>query len=217
MVTSIVNSIGRETRKRRKSNRNNISRRNTLFDPAYELAKTLSQRSGTIDSSLIFPNKNTAFTVAVDITVSGGAPGGVILDLGSSTTGLALWFDTDTNKIGFAVGDGTGDDGISGLSDFTFTTLNQQLKIVASVLPGTGDIRLWVNGKLEIREQSASYNLPNGWGDDTTGQIGNIGTSINPRVPVNSRIALTDISINGSLDFYKNQKPEHFNASKVSI
>jgi hypothetical protein len=97
-------------------------------------------------------------------------------------------------------------------------TRTTRLKVVAAVIPCTGEIRLWVNGALRIKAQAASGSFNVGTPADSSwaegpgaGGIGEVDGSITDRVPAGSQVAITDATIvSGRVSFYDDQRPQQF-------
>ena len=213
-------------------------RRKSLYDPAFGLfgTHTFAPDATGILTGTVFPDCTKPITAAVTVKRTGASPQGVILELGSSTTGFAIWFSGADDKLYAAAGDGTvvandviwidGDvywtDGdIVWLGDPLYTadglTLTgpespqgQVIRIVFSVIPGAGKARLWVNGVLVANGTESGGFGANGWSDAEAGAVGQISGSATSRVPMADRITLTNAAIISPVTMFHNQRPRQF-------
>lgn len=91
-------------------------------------------------------------------------------------------------------------------------------RVVAAIIPCTGEIRVWVNDDLKIAEQAVSLSFDVGtpgnssWAEGPGGGgIGVVSGSIQDRVPAASRVAIADATVVGdSVSFYDTQRPKNF-------
>ncbi len=213
-------------------------RRKSLYDPSYGLFRThqFAPDASDIATGDVFPSRALPVTMAVTVKRTGVSPQGVILEFGSSITGIALWFSGADDKLYAAAGDGTvlasdiiwldGDitwlDGdITWLGDPEYTedglTLTgidspqgQVLRIVFSVIPSVGKARLWVNGHLAAHGQESGGFVTNGWSDDEVGAIGQVSGSVTSRVPEADRITLANAAVISPVNVFQNQRPRQF-------
>lgn len=186
---------------------NATKRRKSLYDPTYKLFRTHEFADGAtnIATGTIFPDRTKPLTVGVTVKRTGATPTGVIFELGSSTTGLAIWFAAADGKIYAAAGEpAAGGVTLEG----TAPPIGQIVRIVFSVIPSSGKARLWFNGKLVAAGTGGLFT--NGWADGADGAVGGVDTSVTPRVPVADRISLASAVILSPVSAYHNQRPRQF-------
>jgi hypothetical protein len=153
-------------------------------------------------------------TFMTEIEVSGVAAEGIVFEYGDSTTGVKLWIE-GADTLAAAAGDGTpasngGADGsatIAGLGTDGF-----RLQLVMAVSPGKGELRVWADGHLVIREDSVAAMTSNTWAASSAGVIAGIenGTS-NSRSTVDITAAPTDFAVVRSLETFIGQLPKQMN------
>jgi len=171
---------------------------------------TFAEGDNPIDTDVSFPARVGDLTVAFELSLDDFVPTGVLFELGSSTTGLALYV-TNLGALGFVVGD-AGDDGVSLVVAGAFGAL-QNYKVVAAVRPGSGEARLWIDGRLRARGTAVNGALPNGWADTDDGAVADIAGTVSSRVPGPQAVTLSDVSIVGPVSVFLNQVPRHFSES----
>ena len=183
-------------------------RRRSLLEPVYELNRTHEFASGdTIDPDESFADPDRPATFAVDIARGAGTPNGVVFEFGGATTGVALWVEDES--VFFSAG-GSGSDGVT-IEAENVLVGSTRIRVVASVIPGNGSARLWVNGRLRARGTSAGGPLPNGLFEDAAGEVGDVAGAINANVPGPQAVALANASIVSKLAVYLGQFPRQFN------
>lgn len=148
---------------------------------------------------------------------------GLALELGDQTQGMAIWFIE--HQIGFAAG-GTRLQVPTGFqlwvsSNYQHVPANVPLYVTASILPTTGDIRLWLNGHLVINARSSWGKLGHPftpiWANDkpvsdTDGSYFGAPQTVFYPVPSAARVAPTSGLVHLSdLSIYTFQRPRHFN------
>ena len=186
---------------------NAYRRRLSHYDPASGLFRThrFAYNAAAIDVANQFLDRTLPVTVSADIRITNATPAGVILEMGTAATGIALWIAAADRKLYAAAGDALANDG------FTITgpvCLNgQHLHVVFAVVPGAGKGRLWVNGELVGVAYSVNKPLPNGWSDTGVGAVGQINTDITTRVALGDRIPLAGASIVAPVSAYHDQAP----------
>jgi len=176
-------------------------------DPSLQLSRTHVFDSGDNNFAVgtFFPNRAKPITVAFSISRT-GADNGMILDMGDTVTGLAIWIDTGT--MGFCAGDVVAADGVEFTLANALPATGQTFKFILAVNPGNGKIIIWRNGKVVGRAQATNTNLPNGWGAAADGAVEAVGTDVTTRVPVGARVALANASVIGKVSIYDGQVPQ---------
>lgn len=185
-------------------------RRKSLYDPASHLHRThqFAYNASGILTGGVFPVRSTAITMAVTVKCTAASPTGIILEFGSATTGLAIWFAVADGKIYAAAGDAAAADGIT--LEALAPPLGQIVRIVFSVIPESGKARLWFNGVLVASGTSSNNDMPNGWSDGGNGAIGAVDGTVTTRVPVADRVTLANAVILSPADAFHNQRPRQF-------
>lgn len=176
-------------------------------DPSFQLKRTHIFDNGDNPFAVgtVFPNRDRKITIAFEISRSDVA-NGMILDMGDTVTGLAIWMDSGT--IGFAAGDAVADDGVELTLASALPAIDQKFKFILTVNPGNGKIIAWRDGLIIGRSQAVNTNLPNGWGAAANGAVEAVGTDVTPRVPVGARVALANASVIGKVSIYDGQSPQ---------
>lgn len=146
--------------------------------------------------------------MTVTVKRTAASPTGIILEFGSATVGLAIWFAVADGKIYAAAGDAGAADGVTlaGIAP----PQDQIIRIVFSVIPGSGKARLWVNGRLVAAGEATGGSLPNGWADTGGGAIGAVETTVTTRVPAADRVTLANAAILSPANAFQNQQPRQF-------
>lgn len=186
-------------------------RRKSLFDPSFELSRThywVPDATGIATGDL-FPDRSIPITIATKVRVTGASPAGIILELGSATTGLAIWIAAADGTIRAAAGDAVADDGVTLTGPAVVST--RTIRIAFSVIPASGKARLWVDGHLEAAGEAANGSFPNGWADTGAGAVAAVQTDVTTRVAAGDRISLTDAQVVSLVSAYNNQRPRQFN------
>ena len=182
----LAQALAFHSRERTRSLRTNVS----------ELFRTHVFVDGaTIDPAVSFPAPDRTSDVTFDfrLKVTGAAPAGDVLVIGGAVNVTVTLAGPDiTVHAGSAAGDGvtiTATDALpaTGLYD-----------ISVAVKPGTGQARLWVNGRLLAAGTSAGGDFPAGWADTTPGSYGS---------------GLTDAAVASPLSVFTMQVPRHFHES----
>lgn len=186
---------------------NAYRRRLSHLDPASGLFCThqFAHDATAIDVASGFPDRAKPVTVSTIIHITNATPAGVILELGSAVTGLALWIAAADRRLYGAAGDAAADDGLTVTGPVCQN--GQHLRITFAVVPGAGKGRLWVNGMLVGIAYSTNKPLPNGWSSDGAGAVGQVDTDITTRVALGDRIQLAGASIVAPVNVYHNQTP----------
>jgi len=196
-----------------------VSQRNRKgrLDPASGLFETSRYSDGdSIDPGPAFPDKTLPMTFAIDIARNGSSPVGVIFEIGSDTGGTALWVEDGTTNIKFSAGDDVAtDDGLTITATGAIVADDDVLKIVVAVLPGSGEAKMWINGKLVAAGQSVSGTMPQ-WTSGALGAVGEISGTVIDRVTSGSDVNLSDVDIVSPLRIYYNQLPKGFAAQPNS-
>ncbi len=178
-------------------------RRRERADPAYHLSRsvrvlvgdspfTAGRPSGFEDRPITF-----ACRVRVDTLASCA---GVIFEMGTSVAnvGLALANTGDLEVVAGAAGGAT----ITG----AFGADGHTRDIVVSVNPGTGDLRVWLDGEDSLRDNSDMDAA--GFSSDAIISL----EALNGTTRLSNNGALTDAILIGGLSVYYEQLPRHFTA-----
>lgn len=180
------------------------------LDPTFNLFRnrTFASSDNPIDTSAIFSAARRAEPITFSFSMERGAsaPNGIILELGSSTRGLAIYIDDDT--LGFVAGAGATDDHVAVTTSAFFSEDGQSARIVCSVNPGSGEGRIWVNGTNDGRDVAATAAFL--WADDADGAVGEVEGTVTPRVPAGQRVTLANLTLTTPIDVYIGQRPRDF-------
>lgn len=185
------------------------SRRKSRLDPSSALSRTHSYGPSDTGISVVtqFPNRTKPITVQFKLKVTGASPNGVVFELGSATTGLAVWVASNS-KLMVAFGDSAADDGVT-LTGPVLAS-GQNLDVCVAAIPTTGKARLWINGRLAAWGEAANAEFPNGWADTEAGAVSDVDGTVTTRVSVGDRIALTDAQVVSLVSVFQNQRPRQF-------
>lgn len=181
----------------------NRQRRLSLLDPTAELFRThvFSAASDNILTGTLFPVRSTPLSISFEIVRGAGTPSGIILELGDSTTGLAIW--AAGADIGFAAGQGTGDAGLGGVAEDVLPSEGARVRIAATVVPGMSAIRIWANGTLKFRADGDP--MTSGWASSASGAVGEVNGTVTPRAGTSANLA--NCTIIGLVSAYAGQRP----------
>ncbi len=179
-------------------------RRKSLYDPSFELLRThqFDYNETGIVTDDAFPDRTKPITFAVVTKVTDALPTGIIFEFGSATLGVALWYAVADGKIYAAAGDAVAADGVT--LEGTAPPVGQGVRIVFSIIPGSGKARLWINGQLVASGEATGGEFPNGWADTGNGAVGAVEGSVTSRVSVADRIALANAVILSPVNVFQN-------------
>lgn len=180
----------------------------TVIAELFRTAEFL-QSENPIVTSTVFPNRTGDVTFEVEISIDGVGSNGLVFEFGSSLTGAAIYING--SSISFSAGDAA-NDGVT-VTAAAGVPAQQNFRIVAAVRAGTGEARLWVDGRLLGRGTAPNGKLPNGWSGSASGAVGTFSGPVSARVPVPQAVALTNASVVGPLKVYMKQVPRHFSES----
>lgn len=187
-------------------------RRGSLDDPVEKLFRThgpLGVNVASVDTGTIFPSRVLPITFATTILTSGVAASGIVFEFGDSTTGLKL--AVDSGSIYVAAGDAAGNDGIAGSVIVPAVSVSgAKLELRLAIRPGSGEVRLFIDGDHALRLVTAAADMANGWASTAAGAIGAAqqGTSTQRGQTING--APSDFALVESLSVYQNQIPRQF-------
>ena len=186
-------------------------RRRGHQDPAHGLFGTHSfvEADSGFDVGDSFADRTVPITFAVEVERTAASAQGIIVELGNSTAGLAIWILSGGTDIGACAGD-AGDDGVTLTASSVLVADGQSARVVFSVVPSTGEARLWVDGELQARGASVNSPLPNGWSSDSAAGIGEVSGSATNRVPGGDKVSLANAVFVSPLRVYQGQKPRQF-------
>ncbi|HEX5040177.1 MAG TPA: hypothetical protein VFW95_08600 [Candidatus Limnocylindria bacterium] len=158
-----------------------------------ELFRTHSfEPEDVIPTATAFPYRTGDVTFEFELTVTGPAPAGDPLQIGSGPNVTLSISGTDlTLHVG-----GAGNDGVD-LTAADAVPAEGKYRIAIAARAGTGEARLWVNGRLLARGQSVDEDFSE-WSNDVDGAYG---------------VGLTDAAVTSLLSVYMKQVPRHFNES----
>lgn len=137
----------------------------------YELKNPLDDTilETAILTSAAFPDQSSPFTWHTRVSI-GTIVGGLVFELGGSAGAAACWIETD--KVGWRAGGATGG-GLDAAAIYTHSSTwgdGTILDLVGTVIPGSGEVRLWIDGDLVAQDASDSP-MPL-WGTSEAGTFG---------------------------------------------
>lgn len=193
-------------------------RRRGHVDPGLGLFLTHRFRASDsgFDVGDAFPDRNRPITFAVDVRRNDTGARGIVFEAGNDTTGLAIWIPSGGTDVSACAGN-SGENGVTVTAENVLATDGQIARVVFSVIPGSGQARIWTNGELRGRGVSDAGVLPSGWAADSLGGIGEVQGSVSPRVPAGDRITLVNASIVSSVSVFRGQRPRQFNDAVVGV
>lgn len=148
-----------------------------------------------IPTATAFPYRTGDVTFEFTLLISGPAPAGDVLQVGSGPNVTLSISGTDlTLHVG-----GAGNDGVD-LVAVDAVPSEGKYHVAIAARAGTGEARLWVNGRLLARGQSVDENFSE-WSNDADGAYG---------------VGLTDASVVSLLSVFMKQVPRHFNENLYS-
>lgn len=179
-------------------------------DPTYRLSSVryweFTSSDNPIDTPNVFDDRTRPLTVALTV-VRSASSNGVLFEAGGAVRGLAAWLDSSGN-LGWAAGSSTAADGFTITCSNALPTEGQAYKCVFSVLTGTGQGRVWVDGHLVGYGQASSGSFNGLWGAVNDGAIGDIAGTVIGRVPAPSQATLANAEIIGPVEFYDGAFPQ---------
>jgi hypothetical protein len=197
----------------------NRSRRNSLYDPTFELFRTHNflASGNPIDTDAAFPGTRLeGITFGIDITRTGSSSNGILFEFGDSSRGCAAAIDGA--DIIFAVGENAAsDNGVTLTASNVILAEDQLYRLVFATLPGTGGAVIWVNGRLVSFGQSVNQNFNGSWSGDADGAIGDVEGTVTDRIPAPQRVSLAECDINGYLNVFNKQLPRQFVSLEAAV
>lgn len=141
------------------------------------------------------------------VEVTGASPNGLIFEFGDSTVaGLALWIES--GALGVAAGH-VSDNNEGVTLDPSVTLSNgQRAQIGLVVIPGAGEVQVFLNGDHQATGTSAGGTLEatNGWSASGDGGYGvAVQGTVTPRVPVGARVAPSNFDVISRLSAFQGQ------------
>lgn len=178
----------------------------------HRLAGVAALPVASIATGTIFPvrTKPVTFRTKVQITENAGEHRGLVFEFGSTAAGCALWIGDET--VGFHAGPSGDTDGATALYDLgAELPVGLVLDLLASVNPGTGEVRLWGNGKEMARGKTGSGDGFAAWSDTAAGSFASNeqGTAV-ADVPSDSSQAPDGFEVLEPLSVYIGQIPRSF-------
>lgn len=184
-------------------------------DPSGALYITARFDSGDnpIDTDAAFPDRGLPITVAMVVKRTAAGSNGLLFDFGGTTTGFAAYLDGA--DLGFAAGAAVGTDGGLITVSSALPATSQNFRLVFTVVPGFGVMRVWIDGLIKGALETASMSAWAGTGDGAIGDAGAGGTTA--RVPAPQAVTLANAAVVGPARFYYSQRPRQldFNRAKT--
>lgn len=159
-------------------------------------------------SAARYPDPNGPVTFKTVIRITGATPAGLVFEIGDVTTAMALWIDDSLIKV--RAGDAlAADRALASFDNTVSLPIGLELDIVASVRPGDGRIRLWLNGRERARDTAVNGQLPNGTASSSDGAFAAAAVGALPS-DVTQTGAPTSFDVVEPLSMYYGQVPRHF-------
>lgn len=123
-----------------------------------------------LDTDAYFGDRNLPITITTAIEITGAAADGLLWEFGGSIDGIKLAINSGT--LYAAAGDNAGDGGVDGnWADASIDTVGARLYTAFAHCPGTGRLRVWVNGEMVIRATAVAPPLDQ-WAGTNNGSVG---------------------------------------------
>lgn len=195
-------------------------RRVSLLNGIEKLARTRMFERSSGETLPTFPAAARVAPVAFRwrFTITGASASGVMFEVGALSVGTAVWLDTG-QKIGMGSGFRGPSDPVGDQSWTQAEVVDESLAngtthdVCAAVRPGSGEIRLWLGGRLIIRTQAsgeAFHPDPTRaqWAGSGTGSFFGTPSLVTRTALVTS--APSGVSAASDLSVYEMQRPQHF-------
>lgn len=184
-------------------------RRKGLQDPAYGLFGVHVFAAGAaVTASSSFPAavRDRPATFAVSVVRTDAASSGLVFELGSSSVGIAAALD-GPDLIVAAGAAAASDDGVTLTLTDALPGLDQTYRIVVAVVPGSGRLAVWIDGRLVDFATSVGEVLT-GWTDADDGAVGATpeGTVLD-RIAAPLQVAPSDFDLVSPLRVFVGQTP----------
>ena len=158
-----------------------------------ELSRTHTfEPEDVIPTATAFPYRTGDVTFEFTLSIDGPAPAGAVLQVGSGPNVTLAISGTDLTLHG----GGAGNDGVD-LVAVDAVPAEGKYHVAIAARAGTGEARLWVNGRLLARGQSVDEDFSE-WSNSVNGAYG---------------VGLTDASVVSLLSVFIWQVPRHFTES----
>jgi hypothetical protein len=168
-----------------------------------------SMSVSTIDTDALFPDRSGPVTFRTAIRIDANPCAGLIFELGSSTSGCALALLNQ--YIGFAAGTHDGTHGGNALfNNGSPLPPGLELELVGALRPGSGEIRLWGNGRELARLTVSAGNFAGSWADSEDGSFADASSGTIPAALAAADFAPTNFTVIEPLSVYVGQVPRHF-------
>jgi len=168
-------------------------RNRSLVTGTSKLFRTHRILSGAIATGTVFPYRTGDVTFEFEISIDGAAPSGTALTLGTTAQ---VTVDISGGDLVVHAGSAAGN-GIT-LTATGVLHNGKNHKVVIGIRAGTGQMRVWVDGRLEARGVSAGGDFPSGWADTGAGSYAG---------------SMTQSATVGPLKAFIKQVPRHFSES----
>lgn len=159
-------------------------------------------------SSTVPPTLERPCTFVVDVLITGASADGVVIEMGSSTHGMAITLGAG---VIYGAAGGAGAEVANG-AHATFTPgVGRRLQVGLAVIPGpgVGTVYLFIDGKLVSKVQSTSTNFTGNAIADvlSDGAIAQVNGTLTGRVPAVT--VPTNFQIVSPVSIYVGQIPRH--------
>ncbi len=154
-----------------------------------------------------FPVRDTAATFRTVIRITGGAPAGLIFELGDSVTAIAAW--VDGSEISFRAGSLTTFRAVATVVIGVALPDTREFVLEFSALPGSGEVRMWDGGKELARDTAVSGQFPDGWAASSDGSFASAAVGPLP-ADVTQTGAPSQFEVIEPLSIFVGQAPRQF-------
>jgi len=133
-------------------------------DPTAGLFRTHDIPLGDVDSDTLFPSAGLKpVTVAANVICD--ASGTIVVKIGNSSASQpGVGFRIAGGDLTMEAGAGSGDATNNVLETLADAVpIGRESRVIVAAIPGSGQARAWVNGRIVLRGQSSSGNFGTGW------------------------------------------------------
>lgn len=185
-----------------------VRRNKARRDRRFGLSRNVRIASGTatINTANVF-GSDTARSKPLTIAFTAkrtGAANGVIFEIGSSVRGICIAADGGDLLIAAGAGAGDSDNAVSYVYA-DILPLNQSARVVVEIIPGNGRVRIFVNGLGPVYAQAVNESFGGAYADSGNGATSGLNGTANDLIPVGQLDALTNLTLVGGIDVFKNQ------------
>lgn len=161
-----------------------------------------------IDTDAVFPSRGGLITFQTAIRITGAAPVGLVFEFGSSTRGCGVALSNQFASL--TAGGATTERAIATYDNTVALPIGLEMDLVGAIRPGSGEIRLWGNGREIARDTAAAGNFGGDWADTEDGSFASIAAGTAPSAFAAVNQAPVDFEVIEPLSVYIGSVPQHF-------